>query len=288
MPSDSSPNDPYSSACPTGKPLSSLDRLLAIAKALRDPHGGCPWDREQSFETLKPLLIEEAYEVSDAVSNGTLADIREELGDLLSLIALFAQIAYERAEFNFGDIIETICDKLVRRHPHVFGDLKVSGTADVLRNWELIKQGERGAADATKQGKKGLLDGIPLSLPALLKAHQLGKRVGAVGFDWSSREGVAEKVREEVEEFLSEAKGLATDTASQRAFEEFGDLLFSLAQYARFSGFNPEEALNFANAKFIARFKKLEGLAAERHPGLELSKLSPEELDALWVSVKGG
>jgi ATP diphosphatase len=263
--------------------------LLAIAKALRDPAKGCPWDREQSFDSLKPLIIEEAYEVADAVSHGTTAAICEELGDILSLIALFAQIADERAEFNFGDIILTICDKLVRRHPHVFGELKVSSTSEVLRNWELIKKGEASAADAETSKKKGLLDGVPKSLPALLKAHQIGRRAGAVGFDWPSKEAVADKVREEVGEFLNEVKddvGPPNATCSESAFEEFGDLLFSLAQYARFSGFNPEEALNFANEKFISRFKRLEELSAKSHPGVELSSLTSEELDELWAAVK--
>jgi XTP/dITP diphosphohydrolase len=160
----------------------------------------------------------------------------------------------------------------------------------VLRNWELIKQGERSAVDSQNSKKKGVFDGIPRSLPALLKAHQLGKRASAVGFDWSSIDGVANKVLEEVGEFIAELKvgSAPSDGAtSQRAFEEFGDLLFSLAQYARFSGFNPEEALDFANSKFISRFKQLEELGAKRHPGKELSKLTAQELDALWIDVKG-
>ncbi len=272
---------------------SPLERFLQIMTQLRDPQGGCPWDLKQTFQTLKPLLIEEAYEVSDAVDIGPAA-IKEELGDLLSLIGLFAQIATEQQLFSFDSILEGISDKLVRRHPHVFGDTKVSGTEEVLKNWEQIKQQER---KSETEKPKGLLDGVPRSLPSLLRAQQVGERCSRVGFDWTSKDGVADKIKEEVSEFLHETRQLAGAKESQKigekevdsekkVFEEFGDLLFTLAQYSRHLGFSAEEALQAANAKFIKRFQHLESLATTRYPTKKLSNLGPDVLDALWNESK--
>lgn len=266
-------------------PADSLTRFLEIMAKLRDPRGGCPWDIKQTFESLKPLLIEEAYEVADAVEKGPEA-IKEELGDLISLIGLFSQIAAERSVFSFASVLDGISEKLVRRHPHVFGESRVSGSEEVLKNWEQIKQEER---KNSSEASKGLLDGIPRSLPALLAATQIGERCRRVGFDWGSHEGVAEKVREEVEEFLAEA-GSSTSSASPRdntrAVEEFGDLLFSLAQLSRHLGINAEEALSIANAKFTNRFKHLERLARERFGDKPLGELGADGLDALWIEAK--
>jgi ATP diphosphatase len=270
-----------------------LERFLQIMAKLRNPQGGCPWDLKQTFQTLKPLLIEEAYEVSDAVDISPAA-IKEELGDLLSLIGLFAQIAAEQQLFSFDSVLEGISDKLVRRHPHVFGDTKVSGTEEVLKNWEQIKQQER---KSETEKPKGLLDGVPRSLPSLLRAHQAGERCSRVGFDWTSKDGVADKIKEEVAEFLHETQEFAGAPKAQetgqkdvetekKVFEEFGDLLFTLAQYSRHLGFSAEEALQAANAKFIKRFQHLEGLAATRYPAKELSNLGPEILEALWNESK--
>jgi MazG family protein len=276
-------------------PQSPLERFLQIMAQLRNPQGGCPWDLKQTFETLKPLLIEEAYEVSDAVEMGPAA-IKEELGDLISLIGLFAQIASEQHLFSFDSILEEISDKLVRRHPHVFGDTKVSSTEEVLRNWEQIKQQEG------KEKLKGLLDGVPRSLPSLLKAQQIGERCSRVGFDWTSTDGVADKIREEITEFVAETKQLAeppqgagalgADAGQDhkaihtRAIEEFGDLLFTLAQYGRHLGISAEDALQQANSKFLKRFRELESLAAAKHPGKALADLGPETFDALWNESK--
>jgi ATP diphosphatase len=261
-----------------------LSRFLEIMRKLRDPKDGCPWDLKQTFESLKPLLIEEAYEVADAVDVGPEA-VCEELGDLVSLIGLFSQVATERGQFSFCDVVDGISDKLVRRHPHIFGDTKVSGTEDVLRNWERIKQEER-KSSKKDDGQKGLLDGLPKSLPALLKAHQLGERCARVGFDWHSSDGVREKIAEELNEFLNETKSVNPPALSEdsrtRALEEFGDLLFTLAQYGRHMGFNAEEALSSANHKFIGRFRRVETLAN----GAELSGLSSEELERLWGAAK--
>jgi ATP diphosphatase len=270
-------------------PEQSLTRFLEIISKLRDPNGGCPWDIKQTFQSLKPLIIEEAYEVADAVDSSEAA-VKEELGDLLSLIALFSQIGAERASFSFGSVLDGISDKLVRRHPHVFGDVKVSGTEEVLKNWEQIKQQER-AQDS--KAEKGLLDGLPRSLPALQKAHQIGERCARVGFDWGTKEGVAEKVQEELGEFLQELSPTLLDPKSKeraidsdRVFEEFGDLLFTLAQYSRHLGFSAEEALAAANNKFTKRFKLVEGYAKADHGSKPLGDLGQEVLEGLWQRAK--
>lgn len=271
----------------------ALNRFLTIIAALRNPQGGCPWDIKQTFESLKPLIIEEAYEVEDAVAAGPEA-VCEELGDIMSLIGLFSQIASERSLFSLGDVLEGISDKLVRRHPHVFSDVSVSGTEDVLKNWERIKQEERKGSE--EQAPEGLLDGIPRALPALLKAHQIGARCSRVGFDWKTSDDVVNKINEELGEFLTEAKPGASNFSTSkeggsdqvdRAFEEFGDLLFTLAQYSRKLGFNAEQALSYANNKFTKRFKQLEGIARERFPGRSLSDLGSEKLEEIWGEVKG-
>lgn len=270
-------------------PEQALTRFLEIIAKLRDPNGGCPWDIKQTFQSLKPLIIEEAYEVADAVDAGEAA-VKEELGDLLSLIALFSQIGAERATFSFGSVLDGICDKLVRRHPHVFGDTKVSGTEEVLKNWEQIKQQER-AQDS--KSEKGLLDGLPRSLPALQKAHQIGERCARIGFDWGTKEGVAEKVQEELGEFLDELSPTLSDPKAteqaidtDRVFEEFGDLLFTLAQYGRHLGFSAEEALAAANDKFMKRFKLLEGYAKADHGSKPLGELGQQVLEGLWQRAK--
>jgi MazG family protein len=268
----------------------ALEHLLSVVAKLRDPIGGCPWDLKQTFQSLAPLVLDEGYEVADAVSEGD-AELCEELGDLLSIIALFSQIATEQKRFSFASIVQGISDKLIRRHPHVFGDVKVSSTEEVLKNWEAIKQQER--RDAQKE-KKGLLDGLPRSMPALQRSHVIGERCATVGFDWSSKEGVADKVREELNEFLHEisagAKQSGGDTSRQetrdRTFEEFGDLLFSLAQYGRHLGFNAEDALTAANAKFLKRFKKVEEFAQSDLAQTSLKGIPQETLEELWQKAK--
>jgi ATP diphosphatase len=268
----------------------SLSKFLDVIAQLRNPNGGCPWDLKQTFESLRSCLVEESYEVLDAVETSDEA-VREELGDLLSIIALYARIAEEKNSFSFASVVEGITEKLVRRHPHVFGDVKVSGEAEVLKNWEAIKQQER-AADPKKA--KGLLDGLPRSMPALQKCHEIGVRCARVGFDWTNAEGVAEKVREELAEFLAELpnpKNAAMNAGGkpfnkELVYEEFGDLLFTLAQESRHLGFNAEEALAAANAKFMRRFKILEQIATEETPEKPLNTRTTEELEALWQQVK--
>jgi|688.fasta_scaffold84392_2 ATP diphosphatase len=270
---------------PNTKAAEALVEFLKVMEELRDPQGGCPWDLKQTFESLRSHLVEEAYEIGDAVEESP-KKVCEELGDLLSLIGLYCQIARESSLFSFADIVHGITEKLVRRHPHVFGDTKVSGTKEVLENWEAIKLQEKAEAGAQK---KGLLDGLPRSMPALMRAHEIGERCARVGFDWDSAEGVAEKVREELTEFLEEAApqaGGRANQSSERIVEEFGDLLFTLAQQSRLLGFNAEEALAAANAKFSKRFKALETFAFEQHSDIPLGRLSAEQLQALWLQAK--
>jgi ATP diphosphatase len=272
------------------KAAEALTTFLDVIARLRDPNGGCPWDLKQTFESLRSCLVEESYEVVDAVESGDEA-VREELGDLMSIIALYARIAEEKNSFSFASVVEGITEKLVRRHPHVFGDLKVSGEAEVLKNWEAIKQQER-AAEPKKA--KGLLDGLPRSLPALQKCHEIGVRCARVGFDWTNTEGVAEKVREELAEFLAELpdpKNPAINAGGNPfnkdlVYEEFGDLLFTLAQESRHLGFNAEQALAAANAKFTRRFKILEQIATEENPEKPINARTTEELEALWQQAK--
>ena len=282
----------YHMTIPTPKTSATeaLTAFLDVIARLRDPSGGCPWDLKQTFESLRSCLVEESYEVADAVETGDAA-VQEELGDLMSIIALYARIAEERKAFSFASVVEGITEKLIRRHPHVFGDVKVSGEQEVLRNWEAIKQQER-AAEPSKP--KGLLEGLPRSMPALLKCHEIGVRCARVGFDWANTEGVAEKVREELGEFLAELPDPNNPSINAAGkpfnkdlvFEEFGDLLFTLTQESRHLGFNAEEALAAANAKFLARFRIVEQLAAEEAPSKPLNTHSIPELEALWQRAK--
>jgi ATP diphosphatase len=272
------------------KAASALQELLSIIARLRNPQGGCPWDIKQTFDSLKSLLIEEAYEVSDAVAEGD-AQVCEELGDLLSLVALYAQIAEEQKRFSFDAVLTGITEKLVRRHPHVFGDVKAASQEEVLKNWEAIKQQER---KESGKSKKGLLDGIPRSLPALQRAHEIGERCARVGFDWNKSDEVAEKVREELNEFLEESleysAKLATDASDkspkERLIEEFGDLLFSLAQYSRHLGCDAEEALAAANQKFHRRFQAIEELCEAQRGERSIAGLAPEQMQDLWLQAK--
>jgi len=271
--------DELAQTTPSGDTEAALRRFLGIIALLRSPVGGCPWDLKQTFESLKPQLVEESYEVVDAVKDGRAA-VCEELGDLLSVVALFTQIATEEGSFTFESVLTGISEKLVRRHPHVFGEVQVSGTEEVLKNWEAIKQQEKKAAS---EKPKGLMDGIPRALPALLKAHRIGDKCNRVGFDWTSAGDVLTKVHEELREF---SECVQTGTDPDHTKEEFGDLLFSLAQYGRHLGLNAEEALTTANDKFMARFKHMEAsLRAEAYEG-ELGALSPQDWERLWQRAK--
>jgi MazG family protein len=264
---------------PPGDVAAAFIRFLSIIKKLRDPNGGCPWDLKQTFESLRPQVIEEAYEVADAVDDSD-EHLSEELGDLMSVIALYGQVGSDTDRFSFETILISITEKLIRRHPHVFGDLKVSGTEQVLQNWEAIKQQEK---KGSPEERKSLVEGLPRTMPALLKSHRLGEKCSRVGFDWPNAVAVTEKVKEELAEFLDEVP--KPDNAA-RMKEEFGDLLFSLVQVGRHLGFNSEEALEEANNKFIRRFKELEGLAAGDGSGVELRDRGVVGLEVLWETAK--
>lgn len=247
-----------------------LPRLLEIMRRLRDPQTGCPWDIEQDFETIAPYTIEEAYEVADAIERGDWEDLEGELGDLLLQTVYHAQIGAERGLFSFDSVANAICDKMVSRHPHVFGDESREKSADQqTRDWEAQKARERGPAKT--------LDGVALGLPALTRAVKLQKRAARVGFDWPEVDQVLEKVVEEAHE-------LAAETAHPKQVEEFGDLMFVMANLARHLKIDPEEALRAANAKFTRRFEAIEAALAAEGRTPQDSDLA--EMDALWDAAK--
>ncbi|HEX7751436.1 MAG TPA: nucleoside triphosphate pyrophosphohydrolase [Novosphingobium sp.] len=252
------------------RPLDPLARLLGIMARLRDPVSGCEWDRAQNFATIAPYTIEEAYEVADAIAREDLHALRDELGDLLLQVVFHARMAEEDGHFSFPDVAAGIADKLEARHPHIFGDEEDDGQTQTVR-WEKLKAAERAAKGATSA-----LDGVALSLPALMRAEKLQKRAARVGFDWPDTEGPADKLREEMTE-LAEAEH--ADKA-----EEAGDLLFAAVNLVRAHGIAPEDALRAANAKFERRFQAMEALA--RAHGVDFAELSLEDQEALWQTVK--
>ena len=246
-----------------------IQRLLSIMARLRDPETGCEWDREQTFATIAPYTIEEAYEVADAIEQNDLASLREELGDLLLQVVFHARMADEQGAFAFDDVANSIADKLEARHPHIFGS--ETGAMDSAR-WENLKESERLA-----KGAKSAMDGVALALPALLRAEKLQKRAAREGFDWPDAAGPADKVAEELEE-------LATAQTESERREEAGDLLFAAVNVARAHGVAPEDALRAANAKFERRFRQMEQLAGQ--DGVEFAKLSLDEQEAYWQRAK--
>lgn len=262
---------------------SILQDLLAVMSRLRDPEKGCPWDLKQSFESMRGSLIEEAYEAADAVAQGSDA-LCEELGDLVLVISLYCQMAEEQSLFSFEKITRGILNKIVRRHPHVFGELSLGDAGAVLQNWEAIKQAERQAAGGAEP-VKGLLDSLPRSLPALLRAHRIGEKCARVGFDWKDTMGVIEKVQEEVREFTEAARGVNSPPSAEMR-EELGDLLFSLVQCSRHLGLNAEELLDAANTKFSQRFKRVEELSGALRGEVELKGLGADKLEELWQIAK--
>ena len=267
--------------------------LVALMDRLRSPDG-CPWDREQTYATLAPMLLEEAYEAFDALEEareGRPAALREELGDLLFQITFFARVASERGEFNIDDVIEEVHTKMVRRHPHVFGDTTAGDTAEVLRNWEAIKAEEKRAAGKGSTGSENasILDGVSGKAPALMEAHQISTKVARVGFDWTQIKDIFEKLQEEVDE-LREAISLHADTNAEgdhaQVREEIGDLLFVIANIARRLNVEPEAALKLSNRKFRRRFLYIERALQER--GQSFQETTLEQLEALWQEAKQG
>ena len=264
----------------------AMTALLELMARLRDPADGCPWDQKQTFATIAPYTIEEAYEVADAIERGDPQKIRDELGDLLFQVVFHAQMAQERGWFDFAQVAGSIHEKLVRRHPHVFGGKSVAGEAELSKNWEELKAQERAEAGG---GEVGTLDDVPRGLPALIRAAKLGKRAGRVGFDWPDAAGVREKVSEElreVDEAVAAAGGGAGAGSSPEVLEEMGDLLFAVANWSRHLKLDAEDALRAANSKFERRFRDMEALARQR--GLALEQLGAQEWEGLWQEAKLG
>ena len=253
--------------------LQAFDRLLTIMDELREK---CPWDRKQTIESLRHLTIEETYELSDAILNGDLTEIRKELGDVMLHLVFYAKIASETQAFDIADVLSGICDKLISRHPHIYGDVKADTEEQVKQNWEALK---------IKEGNKSVLAGVPSSLPALIKAMRIQEKARGAGFDWEEKQQVWEKVREEMEEFQQEFNTIDNQAIDhQKAEGEFGDLLFSLVNYARFIDINPETALERTNKKFIKRFSYLEEQA--RQNGKTLQEMTLAEMDVYWEEAK--
>ena len=254
-----------------------IDRLLSIMARLRDPDGGCAWDLEQTFATIAPYTVEEAYEVADAIERGDLNDLREELGDLLLQVVFHSRMAQEQGAFAFDDVADAISEKMIRRHPHVFGQDEQRTSAEQTRAWEIIKAQER----ATKGKNQSLLDDVPTGLPALTRAVKLTARAARVGFDWPDVSFVLDKLREETAELEVEIAN-GRDVARMR--DELGDILFVCANLARKLDLEPEDALRSTNAKFVRRFQFIEAELAKRGKSAEQSDLA--EMDSLWDAAK--
>jgi MazG family protein len=248
--------------------LESFNRLLDIMDDLREK---CPWDKKQTLESLRHLTIEETYELGDAILDNNLQEIKNELGDLLLHIVFYAKIGSETNDFDMADVANSICDKLIERHPHIYGDVVVEDEEEVKRNWEKLK---------LKEGRKSVLEGVPKSLPALVKASRIQDKVKGVGFDWEKPEQVWEKVQEELNELQDEV----AEGNQDKMEAEFGDVLFSMINYARFLKINPEDALERTNKKFMKRFMYLESKAGEL--GKNLSDMSLSEMDVFWEEAK--
>lgn len=257
-----------------------MARLLSIMARLRDRTSGCPWDREQNFRTIAPYTVEEAYEVADAIERGDFAALREELGDLLFQVVFYAQMGSEEGRFTFADIAGDIADKMVRRHPHVFGDAEIKTAADQTRAWEDHKAAER----AIGLEEPSALDGVPLALPALTRAEKLQKRASRVGFDWPEAAQVLDKIEEEIAELRAEIGGAAAPKPNPRIEDEIGDLFFALVNLARHLGCDSEQSLRGTNAKFERRFRAIE--AALARDGRNCADATLDEMEALWVAAK--
>ncbi|HIF9141790.1 TPA: nucleoside triphosphate pyrophosphohydrolase [Photobacterium damselae] len=257
---------------------SYIEQLLSIMAKLRDPKDGCPWDIKQSFDSIVPYTLEEAYEVADAIEKQNWLDVKEELGDLLFQVVFYSQMAKEQDLFDFDEVVAGICEKLTRRHPHVFADKQFASDAEVKANWEAEKAKER----ADKAVDNSILANVPLAMPALTRADKIQKRCAQFGFDWDSVAPVAEKVVEELDEVMDEYQQVTLD--QNRIEEEMGDLLFSVVNLSRHLNVNPERALQKANKKFERRFRKVEKNVLEK--GMEISNCSLEQLDQEWNIVK--
>lgn len=253
--------------------LKAFDRLLTIMDELRE---NCPWDKKQTLESLRHLTIEETYELSDAILEGDLPEVKKEIGDLMLHLVFYARIASENKAFDIADVLNSICDKLIARHPHIYSDVIANDEQTVKANWEKLK---------LKHGNKSVLEGVPKTLPALVKAIRIQDKARGVGFDWERKEQVWEKVEEEMQEFKREFNATEPEKIDRdKAMAEFGDLLFSLVNYARFIDIDPEEALERTNKKFIKRFQYLESESAK--DGKKLGEMTLTEMDEYWNRAK--
>jgi len=250
--------------------LTAFARLLEIMDELREK---CPWDKEQTLESLRKLTIEETYELADAILNNDLNGIKKELGDLMLHIVFYAKIGSEKGAFDMADVLNSINEKLIYRHPHVFGDVDVANSREVEQNWETLKLKEKG-------GNKNVLEGVPAALPALVKANRIQEKVSGVGFDWEYKEQVWDKVKEEINELCVEIEAVDKDKIEG----EFGDLFFAMVNAARLYGIDPETALERTNLKFIKRFNYLESQTMKK--GIDLKKMSLAEMDVIWDEAK--
>ncbi len=249
--------------------LAAFERLLTIMEELREK---CPWDRKQTMESLRHLTIEEVYELSDAIIDNDLDEVKKELGDLMLHMVFYSKIGSEKGAFDVADVLNSVCEKLIHRHPHIYGDVKADSEEEVKANWEKIKLKEG-------SGKRSVLEGVPRSLPSLVKASRIQDKARGVGFDWDNAHQVWEKVEEEIGELQTEIS-----RKSDRVEEEFGDVLFSMINYARFLGINPDDALERTNKKFIKRFKYLESESAK--DGKKMGEMTLEEMDVYWNRAK--
>ncbi len=253
--------------------LAAFDRLLTVMDELRE---NCPWDKKQTIETLRHLTIEETYELSDAILEGDLNEIKKEIGDIMLHLVFYSRIASEKKAFDIADVLHSLCDKLVERHPHIYGDVVADDEETVKANWEKIK---------LRKGNKSVLEGVPKSLPAMVKAIRIQDKARGVGFDWEKKQQVWEKVEEEMREFKKEFNAESeAEIDREKAMAEFGDLLFSLVNYARFINIDPEEALERTNKKFIKRFQYLETESAK--DGKNIGEMTLEEMDVYWERAK--
>lgn len=244
--------------------LDAFERLLIIMDELREQ---CPWDRKQTMESLRNLTIEETYELADAILDKDMQEIKEEIGDVMLHMVFYSKIASETGDFDIADSLNAVCDKLINRHPHIYGDVVVADEEEVKRNWEQLK---------LKEGKKSVLSGVPKSLPAMVKAYRMQDKTAQVGFEWENADQVWEKVEEEIQEFKE-----VVDVDQDKMEDEFGDIMFSLINYARFKGIDPETALEKVNRKFKSRFEYIEEKATK-----PLTDMSLEEMDKLWDEAK--
>ncbi len=253
--------------------LDSFERLITIMDELREK---CPWDRKQTIESLRHLTIEETYELSESIMQGNLQEVKKELGDILLHIVFYSKIASETNDFDIADVLNGICEKLISRHPHIYGDVVADTEEEVKKNWEQLK---------LKEGNKSVLEGVPGSLPAMIKAYRIQEKARGVGFDWEDKGQVWEKVEEEMQEFKEQFDIIKHEAIDKKkAAEEFGDLLFSLINYARFIDIEPESALERTNQKFIKRFSYLEKKAKEN--GKKLDEMTLTEMDVFWEEAK--